>query len=191
MIHSLFGLKSRGGAGGRAPDKHLMQYVDITIEDPRWGGIEFEALALRAIAETLAHLGFDSGIAEVSLLACDDNRITELNADFRAKPTPTNVLSWPSEERGAEGAGQTPFSPEPGLDGLLELGDIAISYDTCAAEARAADKPITDHVTHLLVHGSLHLLGYDHENEKDASLMEGLEVKILGKLGLDDPYRIL
>ena len=76
-----------------------------------------------------------------------------------------------------------------GLDGACELGDIAISYDTCAAEARAAGKPMTAHVIHLVVHGLLHLLGYDHETDADAALMEGLEVKILGKLGLDDPYR--
>jgi probable rRNA maturation factor len=76
--------------------------------------------------------------------------------------------------------------PTPG--GMIELGDIAISYDTCAAEARAAGKPITAHVTHLIVHGVLHLLGYDHIDDTDAALMERLEVEILGKLGLDDPY---
>ena len=72
---------------------------------------------------------------------------------------------------------------------MLELGDIAISYDTCHAEAEAAGRPMADHVTHLIVHGLLHLLGYDHERDGDATLMERLEVEILGKLGLDDPYR--
>ena len=123
------------------------------------------------------------------MLACDDTQIAKLNADFRAKPTPTNVLSWPSEERAADEPGGLPQPAHPGPDGLIALGDIAIAYDTCAREAEAASKPLTDHVTHLIVHGTLHLLGYDHETEQDAALMEGLETKILGKMGLDDPYK--
>ena len=75
-----------------------------------------------------------------------------------------------------------PEGPDP------ELGDIAIAFDTCARESEAAGKPMRDHVTHLLVHGVLHLLGYDHIRDKDAALMEGLEVEILGKLGLSNPY---
>ena len=85
--------------------------------------------------------------------------------------------------------GGDPLPAEPGIDGLLELGDIALAYETCATEAQAAEKPLADHVTHLIVHGLLHLLGYDHENDPDALLMEGLEREILGKMGLDDPYR--
>ena len=72
---------------------------------------------------------------------------------------------------------------------MIELGDIALSFDTCRAEADAAGKPISTHTTHLIVHGVLHLLGYDHETDVDAALMEGIEVKILGKMGYDDPYR--
>jgi probable rRNA maturation factor len=166
-----------------------MQYLDITVEDPRWDALDFEALTLRAVMTTLEALGLEAEIAEISLLGCDDARISVLNAEFRDKPAATNVLSWPSEERGAASPGGPPVAPISGPDGVLELGDIAISYDTCAAEAALAQKPISDHVTHLIVHGTLHLLGYDHENEPDAALMEGLEVKILGKLGLDDPYR--
>jgi probable rRNA maturation factor len=74
---------------------------------------------------------------------------------------------------------------------MIELGDIAISYDTCAAEAAAAAKPMQAHVTHLILHGLLHLLGYDHISDADAALMEGLEVEILGKMGHDDPYRTI
>lgn len=66
---------------------------------------------------------------------------------------------------------------------------IAVAYDTCASEAKAAGKPIHDHTIHLLVHGTLHLLGFDHERDRDATLMEGLETEILGKLGLPDPYK--
>jgi len=167
----------------------LMDTLDISIGDPRWEILDLSALATRAVTATLNYLALDPDTAEVSLLGCDDARIADLNADFRGKPTPTNVLSWPSEERAAMSPGSRPLPPEPGPDGLTELGDIAIAYDTCAAEAAAAGKPIADHVTHLIVHGTLHLLGYDHETEPDAALMEGLERKILGNLGLDDPYR--
>ncbi|MEZ5720367.1 MAG: rRNA maturation RNase YbeY [Paracoccaceae bacterium] len=155
--------------------------VETIIEDERWAEAGLEPLAERACAAALDHLGIDG--AEISLLACDDTRIAALNADFRGKPAPTNVLSWPSEERGAEVPGGEPLPPED-----LELGDIAIAFETCAREAAAADKPFADHVTHLLVHGTLHLLGYDHIEDKDAGLMEALEVEILGKLGIADPY---
>ncbi|MDF3415733.1 rRNA maturation RNase YbeY [Sulfitobacter sp. M57] len=165
-----------------------MQNMDIDIEDPRWAALDIEALCQRAVATTLTYLGLPLE-AEISILACDDARIAALNAEFRAKATPTNVLSWPSEERAAEVPGGTPMSPEPDPGGMIELGDIAISYDTCVAEAAAAGKETAHHITHLIIHGTLHLLGYDHETEQDAALMEGFEVEILGKLGLDDPYR--
>ncbi|MCX8227059.1 MAG: rRNA maturation RNase YbeY [Sulfitobacter sp.] len=166
-----------------------MSALDIAIEDPRWQDLDIEALAQRAICMSLVHLGVDPDMAEVSILACDDARIAELNADFRGKPQPTNVLSWPSDERGAEIDGGNPLPVKPDFDGLLELGDIAISFDTCAAEAEIAGKSMADHVSHLTVHGLLHLLGYDHERDDDATLMERIEVEILGKLGIDDPYR--
>lgn len=162
--------------------------LDILIEDPRWDTLDLEALTARAVRATLAELGL---VAECSLclMACDDARIATLNADFRGKPRPTNVLSWPAEERGAQAPGLAPAPPRPDPFGTIELGDIALAYETCKAEAEAAGKPFSDHVTHLTVHGTLHLLGYDHIEDSDAALMEGLEVKILGKLGLDDPYR--
>ncbi len=159
--------------------------VDCIIEDPRWA--DFEAVAELASNAALAHLGLDPSAFEISLLACDDARIAVLNADFREKAKPTNVLSWPSDERAAEVRGEMPTLPTSGPDS--ELGDIAIAYDTCAREADEQEKPFKDHVTHLIVHGTLHLLGFDHENEPDAALMEGLETEILGNLGLADPYR--
>jgi probable rRNA maturation factor len=130
----------------------------------------------------------DSEIAEVAVLACDDVRIAELNADFREKPTATNVLSWPTVELGAQTDGGIPEAPAPDFSGAMELGDIAISYDTCVAEAAAAGKSAKDHVMHLMIHGTLHLLGYDHIRDEDATLMEALEVEILENMGLDDPY---
>ncbi|MRU16681.1 rRNA maturation RNase YbeY [Roseovarius sp. A21] len=160
--------------------------TEVIIEDDRWHACGFEALARRALDAVLDHLGLDPEEWEIAVLACDDARIASLNADFREKPTPTNVLSWPSEERGVESPGDTPALPEPGPD--PELGDIAIAYDTCAREAAEQGKPLADHVAHLMVHGGLHLLGYDHIRDEDATLMEATEVAILGKLGLPDPY---
>ena len=165
-----------------------MQTLDIVLEDPRWQTADLPHLAETATRATLEHLCLAPDLCELTLLACDDARITTLNADFRDKPQPTNVLSWPSEERSAMRDGAQPTPPEQGPDGMIELGDIAISYDTCASEAAVADKPISAHVTHLIVHGVLHLLGYDHMTEADGDLMERIEVEILGKLGHDNPY---
>lgn len=161
--------------------------TDTLVEDARWCTFGLATLAERAASATLAHLGLGPDNFEISILGCDDARIAVLNGDFRDKPQPTNVLSWPSEDRAAATPGALPDLPEPGLD--PELGDIAIAYDTCAREAGAAGRPLQDHVTHLIVHGVLHLLGYDHIRDQDATLMEATEVAILGKLGLPDPYR--
>ena len=158
--------------------------IDVIIEDPRWSDVDLEALAAKAEEGVFAELALAPGW-EICVMACDNARIADLNAEFREKPTPTNVLSWPSEERGAEVDGERPDAPE-GPD--PELGDIAIAYETCAREAAEAGKPFAEHVTHLLIHGILHLLGYDHIRDRDATLMESLETKILGKMGIDDPY---
>lgn len=160
--------------------------TDTLIEDDRWRTAGLPALSESAAQATLAHLGLDPADWEITVLGCDDARIAALNTEFRGKPQPTNVLSWPSEERGAPVPGARPDLPEPGGD--PELGDIAIAYDTCAREASEAGKPMRDHVTHLVVHAVLHLLGYDHIRDQDATLMEATEVEILGKLGLPDPY---
>jgi len=162
--------------------------LEISIEDSRWQGLD--PLAARSIQAVLDHCGLDADLCEVSLLACDDARIAELNAEFREKPAPTNVLSWPAEDLAADEAGQVPPLPAADFTGEIALGDIAISFDTCAREATEAGKSMDDHVTHLIVHGMLHLLGYDHIRDPDATLMEGVEAKILGKLGIDDPYKV-
>ncbi|MEJ6397093.1 rRNA maturation RNase YbeY [Yoonia sp. 208BN28-4] len=159
--------------------------TDLNIEDPRWDDLGLDDLARAASVATLERLGLEPSVFEIAILACDDARIATLNADFRGKPAATNVLSWPSDERAAGIDGETPLPPDPADP---ELGDIAIAYETCAKEAAEAGKPMADHVTHLIVHGTLHLLGYDHERDGDATLMEGLETEILGKMGLPDPY---
>lgn len=162
--------------------------VDILIEDARWEAAGLEGLAARAFGACFAHLGLEVAYFELALLACDDARITGLNEDFRAKPSPTNVLSWPAEERTPAAPGTRPDLPKASDGPPTELGDIAIAFETCAAEAAAAQKPLAEHATHLLVHGFLHLLGYDHICDEDAVLMEACEAEILGTIGLADPY---
>ena len=163
--------------------------VDILIEDSAWEAVGLENLATRAIMATLAYLKIDAQLSELSVLGCNDARIAALNADFRDKPTATNVLSWPSQDLAPQHDGQTPQTPKPDPDGTVPLGDIAIAYETCAREAEGQRKSLTDHVTHLIIHGTLHLLGYDHIRDLDATLMEAIETEILGKMGIDDPYR--
>ncbi|KMK68901.1 rRNA maturation RNase YbeY [Puniceibacterium sp. IMCC21224] len=163
--------------------------TDTIIDAKAWAVCDIESLAETAAAAALVHLKLDPVGYEIAVLACDDARIAVLNADFRGKPVPTNVLSWPSFDLGSDVAGDTPAAPPAGANDDPEaLGDIAIALETCAKEAEEAGKPLTDHVTHLIVHGVLHLLGYDHIRDPDATLMEGLEATILGKLGLPDPY---
>lgn len=157
--------------------------TDTILEDDRWHPVQLEALAERAALTTLSHLNLPGDAHEIVVMGCNDTRIAALNHDFRDKPAATNVLSWPYEDLSSDDAGGTPLLPE-----AEELGDIAIAFETCEREAQEQGKPLTDHVTHLLVHGVLHLLGYDHIRDADATLMEQLEVEILGKLGLPDPY---
>ncbi|MEM9031071.1 MAG: rRNA maturation RNase YbeY [Pseudomonadota bacterium] len=155
------------------------------IEDRRWTAVDLIALAERAISATLRHLGLDPDLHEVSLLGCDDARIAELNAEFLGKASPTNVLSWPSAERAGDAPGARPDLPMPEDP---DLGDIAIAYETCAREAQTGNISLADHATHLVVHGTLHLLGYDHVHDADAARMERIEVEILATLGVKDPY---
>lgn len=165
-----------------------MNTLDILIEAPAWDEDLLTQLAERAVVATLHNMQLEPDACEVTLLACDDTRIAILNAEFRDKPTPTNVLSWPAQPLAPPAEGKAPPLPERGFDEMFELGDIALSYDTCLREASRAGKPFADHLTHLIVHGTLHLLGYDHITDGDAALMERIEVEILGNLGLDDPY---
>lgn len=164
--------------------------VELNTEDPRWG--DLTALAERATTAALRHLGHDPVLLEVSVLACDDARIRLLNAQFRGKDQPTNVLSWPAWDLGAESPGALPEPPEAGtMDEPESLGDLALAYETCQREAAEQGKAFDDHVTHLIVHSVLHLLGYDHECDPDALLMEETETAILATLGIADPYATL
>jgi probable rRNA maturation factor len=161
--------------------------IDLITHHPDWTANDIAPVAERAACATLAHFGLDPARWEIGLLACDDSRIATLNADFRGKPQPTNVLSWPAADLAPETPGAAPPLPVPDGD-EASLGDIAIAYETCAREAEAAGKSMDDHVSHLVVHAVLHLLGYDHVRDQDATMMEATEIAILGKLGISDPY---
>lgn len=162
--------------------------VETLTEDARWAET-LPALADRAIGAALGHMGLAPDSVEIAVLGCDDARIAALNADFRGKPVPTNVLSWPAFDLAPDLPGTRPdpvhVAPE---EVPLFLGDIALAFDTCTREAEAAGKPTADHATHLLVHATLHLLGYDHIHDMDSVIMEAEEIKILGKMGLTNPY---
>lgn len=160
--------------------------VDIAIEDSRWDALDLQALCDEAARLVLRRLGKDPEDHEISLLACDDARIAELNGQFRAKATATNVLSWPTLDLSAEVDGDTPDH----AGAVSELGDIAVAWETCAREAQDLNISMRNHVFHLIVHGILHLLGYDHIRDKDAALMESLEVAILADIGIADPYML-
>lgn len=163
--------------------------VDVILEDARWEAVGLSVLAQRAGSAAMADLGLPGHGFTICVMGCDDVRILALNGTFRAKDKPTNVLSFPSEDRASGAPGVAPRLPDAGdPDDPVELGDIAISFDTCAEEAAEQGKPLPDHVSHLVVHGILHLLGYDHITDADAALMEGVETRILASLGVDDPY---
>ncbi len=128
--------------------------------------------ATAALAETAGKLS-----AEVSILLTNDSALRELNRTYRGKNKPTNVLSFPA---------LTP--DELPTRGPVSLGDVAVAYGVTAGEARAEGKTVKAHLSHLVVHGVLHLLGYDHEGDRDAATMERMEKKILAGLGIADPY---
>ena len=173
----------------KKPQPDAAPLVDLVIEDARWHACGLEALAEAAAIATLRDQGLELAGFEIALLACDDARIAALNADFRDKPAPTNVLSWPAWDLAAPEDGARPDLPESGApDDPEALGDIALAYDTCLREARAQGKSLPDHLTHLIIHAMLHLLGYDHIRDKDAALMEETEIRILASMGVDNPY---
>jgi len=164
--------------------------VALVLEDALWSELPLAKIAETAARATLAHLGHPARGYEIVLLACDDARIAALNADFRGKPTPTNVLSWPEWDLAPAHDGARPHPPPaPDTDDPEPLGNIALARGTCLREATEQQKTAAAHLTHLIVHAVLHLLGYDHIRDKDAALMEETEIAILAQLGVADPYQ--
>lgn len=150
--------------------------IDMSIEAGGWGdGESLRPLVERAIEAATAELDI-AGDSELSLLFSDDAHVRALNRDWRGKDKPTNVLSFPA------------FPTAPGGPLPPMLGDIALAFETVAAEAALEGKPFDHHLTHLVVHGFLHLLGYDHEAADEAEEMEALERRILARLAIPDPY---
>ncbi len=148
--------------------------VDLAIENPSWTALgDLQSLAERAAEAALREAGFVAEEAsELSCLFSDDAAMRKLNAEWRGLDKPTNVLSFPATGPGAE----------------LLLGDIVLAFETVAREAAAENKAIRDHVTHLIIHGVLHLVGHDHEVDDEADAMEALEIRALHRLGLANPY---
>jgi probable rRNA maturation factor len=138
-----------------------------------------EAVIDRAIAAAAGMADADVGKAEVAVMLTDDAGIRTLNNNWRGIDKPTNVLSFPALP--PTGAGGPDDAPRM-------LGDIAIAYETTRKEADDEQKPFDHHLSHLAVHGFLHLIGYDHDNDGDAETMETLETEILAQLGISDPY---
>jgi probable rRNA maturation factor len=160
--------------------------IALTIGVPAWGRhlVDPERTCREALAATLAHV-LDSrrlAQAEVSVLLADDATVRRLNADYRGRDRPTNVLSFPMFEDARARA------PAPSTAGAVPLGDIVLAFETVRGEAEAEAKPFPHHVSHLLIHGCLHLLGYGHQDATEAARMEGLEREILALLGIPDPY---
>jgi probable rRNA maturation factor len=143
-----------------------MSGITLVVEDRAWRSHRGLQASLTRAADAARRSAKLKG--DFTILLANDRKLRALNRDFRRKDKPTNVLSFPS-------------------DGAYR-GDIAIAYGVTKKEARAAGKAFADHASHLVVHGVLHLAGYDHERAGDAKVMEPLEVKILKRLGIADPY---
>ena len=147
--------------------------VDVLAESPLWEkqpqAVPVVERAIAAAAEAI-----DAPLGEVVVMLADDETVRSLNRDWRKIDKPTNVLSFPAART-------------PGIEPLM-LGDIVIAYETLTRQCEAEDRVFLHHLAHLAVHGFLHLMGYDHQNDSDAQAMEQLETAILARLDMPDPY---
>ena len=151
--------------------------IDISVQSEDWNRIDgLECLATGWVNAAIrrAGLGTLPG-SELSLVLTDDTEIRALNADYRGLDKATNVLSFPGGEADGEAFGPL-------------LGDIVVAFETAAREAESEKKPFEAHLAHLIIHGLLHLFGYDHENDADANRMESMEIAIMADLGYANPY---
>ncbi|MDP3379332.1 MAG: rRNA maturation RNase YbeY [Brevundimonas sp.] len=154
--------------------------IEVQVEDPAWGEAlsDVEAVVRRAAAAVLgAPIPDDQPLATVLLEG--DEAVQALNARFRDRDAPTNVLSFP--------ATAVPGAP----DDDPYLGDIILAFGVCSREAAEQDKPLAHHLSHLVIHGLLHLQGHDHQADDEAEVMEARERTLLAGLGIDDPYRAI
>jgi probable rRNA maturation factor len=146
--------------------------ITLVVEDPNWRKSRGLPKKLMAAAQAANQKALPRA-ARFTILLTGDARLRDLNHNFRGKDKTTNVLSFPAAANREDHA-----------------GDIALAWGITRAEAKAAGKSIADHASHLVVHGVLHLAGFDHEKARDAQKMESLEVKILSRLGISDPYAV-
>ncbi len=151
--------------------------LDIGAPSPLWRKLpRARSMARETIAASVAESGFEPREgAQVSLLLTGDAEVRALNARWRGKDKPTDVLSFPA-------------APPDRLSLSPTLGDVALAFETLEREAQAEGLPLADHFRHLVAHGFLHLIGYDHDTDEDAERMEALETRILARLGIADPY---
>jgi probable rRNA maturation factor len=162
----------------RATDAPRIE-IDLSITCAAWKRARPSAatVARTAAQAALAQSGKRIGAAELSLVLADDATVRDLNGRWRGKDAPTNVLAFASDAPPAKG--------KPVL-----LGDVVLAYETVAREAKEQRKHLADHLRHLVIHGVLHLIGYDHMKAAPAKRMEALETRILASLGVADPYRL-
>lgn len=163
----------------QVPDRSGGHVLELDVRDSRWACVTSDVYAFieRAVEATYQAVG-EEGPFELSVVLTDDLTIQNLNREFRGKDCPTNVLSFAVRDAGGVCV--------PGQSEVL--GDVVVSFDTMAREAEDIHKALSDHFCHILVHGVLHVLGYDHVTDKDAVQMEALETYILRTLGLTDPW---
>jgi probable rRNA maturation factor len=161
------------------PVSSALPFTEVLVVAECWQTEpDAEAVIHRAINAAAEIADADVGEAELAVMLTDDTGIRTLNNNWRGIDKPTNVLSFPALQ---PTVGAPPDAPRM-------LGDIAIAYETTRKEADDEEKPFDHHLSHLAVHGFLHLIGYDHEKDTDADAMEGLEREILAQLGIPDPY---
>jgi probable rRNA maturation factor len=174
------GLVSRRGRNFVAMPLFALPTSEVLVVADCWQAEpDAEAAIHRAVAAAAGWVKGDFGNAELAVMLTDDAGIRTLNRNWRGIDKPTNVLSFP--------ALQPTGQPRPG-DAPRMLGDIAVAYETTRREADDEQKPFDHQLSHLAVHGFLHLIGYDHECDADAEIMEALETEILAQLGIPDPY---
>ena len=171
--------------------------IDCDIRAPGWRQKlpRARALARKAVTAALKAAGVATGpkggqLLELSLVLADDAFVQELNRDYRGKDKPTNVLSFPALDDHELEYLRRSAPAGPGAARDLPLGDIILALETVETEAQTAGKTMEDHYYHLIVHGLLHLIGYDHQNDVEAADMEQLETAILASVGINDPYAI-
>ncbi|MEM0976006.1 MAG: rRNA maturation RNase YbeY [Pseudomonadota bacterium] len=158
--------------------------LEINEGFARWSDVPFEDLVEPALSVLLQNLNLP--VISVSVLLTDDETISGLNEEFRGNGKATNVLSWPAQRYDNPPDALHPFVTRPDL--VPEVGDIALAFETICEEATAAGIPRDDHIIHLTLHGVLHCLGFDHQTDETAHYMEGIERKILVRIGIPDPY---